>query len=604
MGETPNRNELNRELNRLHHSIGEVPTPSHITKHSDYTYLDFHRHFSTWQLALQSAGIVESQERTEESSAIDSELQTSIELDRSNNLSEEHSAAPASEPGTTQPRDTDTQRENSKNNTETPTRDSDGENTGTNPSKESSDEPSQSQSVSQLDGKFTESTKRTTDQTDMNVSTAAFAELSGFRRDLLIVIGGLDTPKGLEIKTELEQYYDDTIHHGRLYPNLDTLTEQGLVEKIAVNNRSNGYNLTNLGEAHIQARRQWETDRTSSPDTETANIPTEPGNKTTKHPDTEQPESNEPTNAAPHMRPLPNGRVDTLTVTVLDYDADPESNHVARLQVELQDGTEVPLNIWHDLELDWVVGAKYTIEQAQHNSWEAPTGTNHELNSTSDFRATPTDTPSKISTSDTTPSQASEEPGTSDTKTSGTPNQTELLNAIQHVADTTDRPLKASDVSDATQYSVNDVTRVFGSWQNTLDSADIDNKARLIDDLQRVADKLGHHPTTTEMNNHGHVSATTYAAYFGTYTAAIDEAFDKAEPTRSPTSTDTAGQSNTTNTGSRTNTATNAGTTAQDTADSEEATSGNENTGTDSDDDGILGDIMDDFDEFSDSETE
>jgi len=88
MGETPSRNELNRELNRLHHSIGEVPTPSHITKHSDYTYLDFHRHFSTWQLALQSAGIVESQEPTEESSEISSESETYIKLDSSNNISE------------------------------------------------------------------------------------------------------------------------------------------------------------------------------------------------------------------------------------------------------------------------------------------------------------------------------------------------------------------------------------------------------------------------------------------------------------------------------------------------------------------------------------
>ena len=237
----------------------------------------------------------------------------------------------------------------------------------------------------------------------MNVSTEDFAELSGFRRDLLIVIGGLDTPKGLEIKTELEQYYDDTIHHGRLYPNLDTLTEQGLVEKIAVNNRSNGYNLTDLGEAHIQARRKWETDRTSSPDAETANIPTEPRNKTTKHLDTEQPESNERTNAAPHMRSLPNGRVDSLTITVLDYDADPESNHVARLQVKLQDGTELPLNVWHDLELDWVVGGKYTIEQAQHKSWEGNTGTDHKLNSTKDFRATRIDTNSSNSAPDPAP---------------------------------------------------------------------------------------------------------------------------------------------------------------------------------------------------------
>ncbi|MDL0145688.1 helix-turn-helix transcriptional regulator, partial [Halobacterium salinarum] len=48
-------------------------------------------------------------------------------------------------------------------------------------------------------------------------------DLTGFQRDLLYVIGGLNEPHGLAVKAEMEEYYESEIHHGRLYPNLDTL---------------------------------------------------------------------------------------------------------------------------------------------------------------------------------------------------------------------------------------------------------------------------------------------------------------------------------------------------------------------------------------------
>ena len=41
-------------------------------------------------------------------------------------------------------------------------------------------------------------------------------DLTGFQRDLLYVIGGLDEPHGLAIKDELEEYYEKEIHNGRL----------------------------------------------------------------------------------------------------------------------------------------------------------------------------------------------------------------------------------------------------------------------------------------------------------------------------------------------------------------------------------------------------
>lgn len=83
-------------------------------------------------------------------------------------------------------------------------------------------------------------------------------DLTGFQRDLLYVIAGLDEPHGLAIKAELDTYYEAEIHHGRLYPNLDSLVEKGLVEKGKHDDRTNSYTLTRRGRRELKARREWE----------------------------------------------------------------------------------------------------------------------------------------------------------------------------------------------------------------------------------------------------------------------------------------------------------------------------------------------------------
>ena len=89
-------------------------------------------------------------------------------------------------------------------------------------------------------------------------------DLTGFQRDLLYVISGIDNPNGLAIKDELENYYESTIHHGRLYPNLDTVVEKGLVEKKQKDRRTNNYSLTGRGNRELEARRDWEDKYTKS----------------------------------------------------------------------------------------------------------------------------------------------------------------------------------------------------------------------------------------------------------------------------------------------------------------------------------------------------
>ena len=84
-------------------------------------------------------------------------------------------------------------------------------------------------------------------------------DLTGFQRDLLYVVAGKSEPHGLAIKQELEDYYESEIHHGRLYPNLDTLVDKGLVEKGQKDRRTNVYTLTDRGRRELEARREWES---------------------------------------------------------------------------------------------------------------------------------------------------------------------------------------------------------------------------------------------------------------------------------------------------------------------------------------------------------
>ena len=84
-------------------------------------------------------------------------------------------------------------------------------------------------------------------------------DLTGFQRDLLYVIAAADQPSGQDIKAEIETYYSTDINHGRLYPNLDTVVDRGLVEKGELDRRTNYYSITAEGEQAIEERREWES---------------------------------------------------------------------------------------------------------------------------------------------------------------------------------------------------------------------------------------------------------------------------------------------------------------------------------------------------------
>ncbi|PCR89423.1 PadR family transcriptional regulator [Natrinema ejinorense] len=77
-----------------------------------------------------------------------------------------------------------------------------------------------------------------------------WGNLTGFQRDALEAIARLErddeTCYGLAIKNQLEPKYGE-VNHGRLYSNLDALVERGLVEKSALDKRTNEYVLTSDG---------------------------------------------------------------------------------------------------------------------------------------------------------------------------------------------------------------------------------------------------------------------------------------------------------------------------------------------------------------------
>ena len=86
-----------------------------------------------------------------------------------------------------------------------------------------------------------------------------FAGLTAFQRDILRVLDQDDHRKGTSIKADLEAYYGTAVNHGRLYPNLDTLVEESLIEKRQRDRRTNEYALTDAARDALARRDSWIT---------------------------------------------------------------------------------------------------------------------------------------------------------------------------------------------------------------------------------------------------------------------------------------------------------------------------------------------------------
>ena len=91
-------------------------------------------------------------------------------------------------------------------------------------------------------------------------SPRAAAELTAFQQNILAILSE-EPMYGLAIKRELESYYGSEVNHGRLYPNLDDLVADGLVEKSELDKRTNQYELTEAGHDAVLGQLEWVLDR-------------------------------------------------------------------------------------------------------------------------------------------------------------------------------------------------------------------------------------------------------------------------------------------------------------------------------------------------------
>jgi len=95
--------------------------------------------------------------------------------------------------------------------------------------------------------------------TDSNQPAKA-AGLTAFQTNILTVLAE-QARYGLAIKRELEDYYGKEVNHGRLYPNIDTLVDKGLIEKSERDKRTNNYELTEEGRAALEDDLAWRRQR-------------------------------------------------------------------------------------------------------------------------------------------------------------------------------------------------------------------------------------------------------------------------------------------------------------------------------------------------------
>lgn len=98
-----------------------------------------------------------------------------------------------------------------------------------------------------------------------------------------------------------------------------------------------------------------------------------------------------------------------------------------------------------------------------------------------------------------------------------------LLKRLQSLQDSLDRLPKASDVRDMPGVDEEDYLQTFGSWDEALQAAGLDKERALLDEIRRVAEKLGETPSYLDIGKYGHYSGATYREHFGSWSSAVEQ---------------------------------------------------------------------------------
>ena len=84
------------------------------------------------------------------------------------------------------------------------------------------------------------------------------AQTTAFKYEVLVAAAALDEPSGQDIRRWMEHNQNptltDDVNHGRLYPNLEKLVDDGLLKNGEQNKRTNYYVLTDAGRDQLAAR--------------------------------------------------------------------------------------------------------------------------------------------------------------------------------------------------------------------------------------------------------------------------------------------------------------------------------------------------------------
>jgi len=106
-----------------------------------------------------------------------------------------------------------------------------------------------------------------------------------------------------------------------------------------------------------------------------------------------------------------------------------------------------------------------------------------------------------------------------------------VIKAIRDLANDLDRTPTANEMDEHGEYSTKVAQRSFGTWNNALREAGYEPNLRhklsesdLLDEIRRVADELGHTPSSIEMNQLGTISVYTITGKLGTWKEAVETA--------------------------------------------------------------------------------
>jgi len=118
--------------------------------------------------------------------------------------------------------------------------------------------------------------------------------------------------------------------------------------------------------------------------------------------------------------------------------------------------------------------------------------------------------------------------------------RTELINEIQRLADELGHPPSTTEMKTHGQYSEVTYYNHFGSWGDALEAAGFDRDAsrgtitdeELISDLERVAADEDGYVSMNTYDEHGTYSAETFTRRFGSWGDALETAGLPAEPRR------------------------------------------------------------------------